>query len=95
MRRKVGELDVSSNEDPSTEPSWSEDVASAEVDWSNMSGSSPSSPPCGVEVLRQPQAVVRDKTVGSSSRQEARPTREDQQMVRPHVVPSGTGASES
>jgi hypothetical protein len=31
-RQKVGKLDVSSNEDPSPEPSWSGDVASAAVD---------------------------------------------------------------
>jgi hypothetical protein len=49
-RRKAGELGVSSDEDPSPEPSWSGDVASAAVDWSNMSGSSPSSPPRGGEV---------------------------------------------
>jgi hypothetical protein len=62
-----------------------------------MSGSSSSSPPCGVEVssLRQPQAAVRDKTMDSSSRQAARPAREDQWTVRPRVAPSGTGASES
>jgi hypothetical protein len=39
-RRKAGELGVSSDEDPSPEPSWSGDVASTTVDWSNMSGSS-------------------------------------------------------
>jgi hypothetical protein len=95
-RWKAGELGVSSNEDPSPEPSWSRDVASAAVNWSNMSGSSSSSPPCGVEVSssRQPQATVHDKTVGSSSRQAARLTREDQRTVRPRVAPSGTGASE-
>jgi hypothetical protein len=43
-RRKAGECDVSSNEDPSPKPSWSGDVASVAVDWSDMSGSS-SSPP--------------------------------------------------
>jgi hypothetical protein len=41
-RWKAGELGVSSDEDPSPEPSWSGDVASAAVDWSNMSGSSSS-----------------------------------------------------
>jgi hypothetical protein len=50
-RRKAGELGISFDEDPSPEPSWSGDVASAAVDWSNMSGSSSSSPPCGTEVL--------------------------------------------
>jgi hypothetical protein len=49
-RRKAGELGISSDEDPSPEPSWSDDVASVAVDWSNMSGSSSSSPPRG-EVL--------------------------------------------
>jgi hypothetical protein len=49
-RRKAGELGVSSDEDPSPEPSWSGDVASAVVDWSNMLGSSSSSPPRGAEV---------------------------------------------
>jgi hypothetical protein len=49
-RRKAGELGVSSDEDPSPEPSWSGDVASAAVDWSNMSGSSSSSPLHGAEV---------------------------------------------
>jgi hypothetical protein len=44
-RRKAGERGVSSDEDPSPEPSWSGDVPSVEVDWSNMSGSSSSSPP--------------------------------------------------
>jgi hypothetical protein len=75
MRRKAGKLGVSSDEDPSPEPSWSGDVASAAVDWSDMSGSSSSSPPHGTEVLssRQSQAAARDKTVGSSLRQAARP----------------------
>jgi hypothetical protein len=43
--RKVGEHDVSSNEDPSPEPTWSGDEPSAAVDWSDMSGSSTPSPP--------------------------------------------------
>jgi hypothetical protein len=77
-RRKAGGggHGVSSDEDPSPEPSWSGNVASAAVDWSDMSGSSPSSPPRGAEVSssRQPQAAARDKNVGSSSRQAARPT---------------------
>jgi hypothetical protein len=74
-RRKAGELGVSSDEDPSLEPSWSGDVASAAVDWSNMSGSSSSSPPRGGDVSssRRPQVAGRDKTVGSSSRQTAPP----------------------
>jgi hypothetical protein len=49
-RRKAGERDVSSNENPSPEPSWSGDVASAAVDWSDMSGSSTSSPTRAAEV---------------------------------------------
>jgi hypothetical protein len=62
-----------------------------------MSGLSSSSPPRGIEVSssRQPQVVARNKTVGSSSRQTARPAREDQRTVRPRVAPNGTGASES
>jgi hypothetical protein len=91
-RRKAGELGVSSDEDPSLEPSWSDNVASATVDWSYMSGSSSSSPPRGTEVssLRQPQAIVRDRTVGSRSRQAARHAQEDQRTVRPRVAPSRT-----
>jgi hypothetical protein len=38
---------------------------------------------------------VGDNIVGSTSRQAARPAREDQRTVRPHAAPSGTGASES
>jgi hypothetical protein len=89
-RRKAGVLGVSSDEDPYPEPSWSGDVASAVVDWSDMSGSSSSSPPRGAEVSssRQPQVATRDKTVGSSSRQVARPAR----TVHPRVVPSRTCA---
>jgi hypothetical protein len=61
-----------------------------------MSGSSSSSPPRAAEVSssRRPQAAARDKNVGSSSRQAARPAREDQRSVCPCVAPSGTGASE-
>jgi hypothetical protein len=88
-RREAGELGVSSDEDPSPEPSWSGDVASAVVDWSNLSGSSSSSPPRGAEVSssRQPQATGCNKTVGLSSRQVAPPAREDQRMVRSCAVP--------
>jgi hypothetical protein len=50
-RRKAWERNVSSNEDPSPEPSWSGDMASAAVDWSDMLGSSSSSPPRTTEVL--------------------------------------------
>jgi hypothetical protein len=68
-RRKAGERGISSDEDPSPEPSWSDDVPSATVDWSDMSGSSSSSPPCATEVSssRRPQMVTHDKNVGSSS----------------------------
>jgi hypothetical protein len=94
-RRKVGELGVSSDEDPSLEPSWSGDVTSEAVDWSNMSGSSSSSSPRGTEVSSswRSQATRRDKTIGSSSRQVAHPAQEDQRMVCTRAVPSGTGAS--
>jgi hypothetical protein len=51
-RWKAGELGVSSDEDPSPEPSWSGDVASAVVDWSDMSGSSLSSPPAAPKCHR-------------------------------------------
>jgi hypothetical protein len=88
---------VSSDEDPSPEPLWSGDIASAAVDWSDMSGSSSSLPPRGTEVSssRQPQVAAHDKTVGSSSIQATHPAREDQWTVHPRVAPSGTGASES
>jgi hypothetical protein len=68
-RREAGVSGVSSNEDPPHEPSWSGDVTSVAIDWSNMSGSSSSSVPQGVEVSssHRPQAARRDKTVGSSS----------------------------
>jgi hypothetical protein len=49
-RRKARELGVSSDEDPSPKPSWSGDVGSAAVDWSDMSGSSSSLPPRSGEV---------------------------------------------
>jgi hypothetical protein len=49
-RREAAELGVSSYEDPLPEPSWSGDVASATVGWSNMSGSSLSSLPHDTEV---------------------------------------------
>jgi hypothetical protein len=76
-RRKAGEQGVSSDEDPSPEPSWSGDVASAAVDWSNMSWSSSSSPLRGAEVWssRRPWEAGRDKIVGSSSHPAAPPTR--------------------
>jgi hypothetical protein len=79
-RWKAGELGVSSDEDPSPKLSCSGDVASVTVDWSNMSGSSSSSPPRGAEVSSscQPQAAGRDKAVVSSSRQTAPPARVDQ-----------------
>jgi hypothetical protein len=49
-RQKAGERGVSSNEDPSPEPSWSGDMPIAAVDWSDMSGPSSSSPPRATEV---------------------------------------------
>jgi hypothetical protein len=96
-RRKAEELGVSSNEDPSLEPSWSGDVASAAVDWSNMSGLSSSSPPRDAEVSSscQPREARRDKTVGSSSRPVASPARVDQRSIRSRAAPSITGAPES
>jgi hypothetical protein len=68
-RRKAGELGISSDEDPSPEPSWSGDVATAAVDWSNMLGSSSLSSPHAAEVSssHQPREVGRDKIVGPSS----------------------------
>jgi hypothetical protein len=95
-RRKVGELGISSDEDLSPELSWSGDVTSAAVNWSNMSGSSSSSPPRGAEISlsHRPQAAGCDKTVGSSSRQVAPLSRVDQRSVRSCAAPSGTGAFE-
>jgi hypothetical protein len=62
-RRKAGEACVSSDEDPSPEPSWGGDVASTAIDWSDMFGSSSSSPPRGVEVSssHRPQAARRTR----------------------------------
>jgi hypothetical protein len=95
-RRKAGEQGVSSDEDPSPELSWSGDVASAAVDWRNMSGSSSSSPPRGAEVSSscRPREVRCDKTVGSSSRPVALPARVGQWSVRSHAAPSGTDTPE-
>jgi hypothetical protein len=95
-RRKVGEAGVSSDEDPSPEPSWGGDVASTAIDWSDMFGSSSSSPPRGVEVSssHRPQAARRDKTVGSSSRPAVPSVREDQRMTRSRATPGGTDAPE-
>jgi hypothetical protein len=74
--RKAGKRDGSSNEDPSPEPSWSGDVASAAVDWSDMSGSSTSSASHATKVSssRQPHIAAREKDAGLSSRSAARPT---------------------
>jgi hypothetical protein len=96
-RRKAGERDVSSNEDPSPEPSWSSDVASAVVDWSDMSGLSTSSPSHVTEVSssRRPQIAARKKNAGSSSRSVAHPALEDPQVVHPCVAPGRTGAPET
>jgi hypothetical protein len=68
-RQKAGKRNISSNEDPLPEPSWSGNMASAAVDWSDMSGSSTSSPPRATEVtsLRWPETSVREKNAGSSS----------------------------
>jgi hypothetical protein len=54
-------------------------------------------PPRATEVSssRRPQTVARDKHVGSSSRQAARPAREDQRTVRTRMEPSRTGSSRS
>jgi hypothetical protein len=41
---KAGERDVSSDEDPSSEPVWCGDEPNTTVDWCDMSGSSTSSP---------------------------------------------------
>jgi hypothetical protein len=59
-----------------------------------MSGSSLSSPPRATEVSssRRPQMAACDKNVGSSSRQAARPAREDQRTIRTRAEPSRTGA---
>jgi hypothetical protein len=95
-RRKAGEPGVSTDEDPSPEPSWSSDVTSTTIDWSNMSGSSLSSPHRGVEVLssHRPQAARRDKTVGLNSRLAAPSIQEEQRMTRSRATPAGTGAPE-
>jgi hypothetical protein len=72
-------------------------VLSAAVDWSDMSGSSTTSPPRMVEVTssRRPEPAARKKNVGSSSRSAARPVREDQQAAHPRMAPGGSSASES
>jgi hypothetical protein len=96
-RRKAGERGVSSDEDPSLEPLWSSDVPSAAVDWSDISGSSSSSPPRATEVssLWRPQTAVCDKTLARPRDQRLALPREDQQTVCTRVVPSKTGASKS
>jgi hypothetical protein len=68
-RWKAGERGVSCNKDPSPEPSWSSDVTNTAVDWSDMSGSSSSSPPHATEVSSslRPQVAARNKNAGSSS----------------------------
>jgi hypothetical protein len=93
-RRKVGEQGVSSDEDPSPEPSWSGDVASAVVDWSNMSGSSSSLPLHGIEVSSSRREAGRDKVVGSSSRSASPPTRVGLRSTRSRTAPGGTGTPE-
>jgi hypothetical protein len=78
------------------EPSWSGDVASAAVDWSNMSGSSSSSPLRGAEVSssHRPWEAGRDKVVGSSSRPAAPPVRVSLRSTRSRTAPKGTGTPE-
>jgi hypothetical protein len=87
---------VSSDEDPLPETSWSSDVASAAIDWSNMSASSSLSPPRGAEVssLRRPREAGHDKTVGSSSRPAAPPTRVGLRSTRSRTTPNRTGTPE-
>jgi hypothetical protein len=91
------ECDVSSNVDPSSEPTWSGDEPIMAVDWSDMSGSSMPSPPHMVEVtsLRQPEPITREKNAGSSLRSAAQPVRKDQQAARTHTAPGGPSASET
>jgi hypothetical protein len=62
-----------------------------------MLGSSSSSPPRCAKVSSswRPQTAACDKNVGSSSRHATRPAREDQQTVRAHVEPNGTGVTGS
>jgi hypothetical protein len=74
-RRKVGERNVSSDEDPSPLPVWSRDEPSATVNWSEMSRSSSPSPPWVVEMSssRRPESVACEKGAGLSSRSGAHP----------------------
>jgi hypothetical protein len=90
-RRKAEERDVCSNKYLSLESSWSGDVASVAVDWSNMLGSSTSSPPCATKVTssRRPQIAAREKNTGLGSRSAARPAREDRQVAPPLWHPAG------
>jgi hypothetical protein len=83
-RHKAGESDISSDEDPSPTPTWSRDEPCTAVDWSDMLGSSTSSPPRAVEVtsLRWPEPAAREGGTSSSSRSGARPVREDQRVTR-------------
>jgi hypothetical protein len=95
-RRKAGEQGVSSDEDLSLEPLWSGDVTSIAVDWSNMSGSSSSSPLRGAEVSSScwPWEAGRDKVVGSSSSLAAPPVRVGLRSTRSRTAPSRTGTPE-
>jgi hypothetical protein len=95
-RQKAGETDVYSDEDPSPKASWSGDVASATIDWSNMSGSSSLSPTRGTEVSssRRPREAGHDKTVGSSSRLAAPHAHVGLRSIRSRTAPSGTGTPE-
>jgi hypothetical protein len=95
-RRKAGETGVSFDEDPSPEPSWSGVVASATIGWSNMSGSSSSSPPRGAEVSssRRSQDAGHDKTVGSSSCPAGPPAHVGLRSTRSRTAPNGTSTPE-
>jgi hypothetical protein len=96
-RRKAGERDVSSNEDPSSESTCSSDEPSVAVDWRDMSWSSTPLPPCMVELIssRRIESATREKNVDSSSRSAARPVREDQQATSSRTMPGGPSASEA
>jgi hypothetical protein len=93
---RVGERDVSFDEDPSPAPAWGGDEPSVAVDWSDISGSSTPSPPRAVEVTssQRPEPAVCEGGTGSSSRSGARPVREDQWATHSPTTPGGLGASE-
>jgi hypothetical protein len=95
-KRKAGERGVSSDEDPSPEPSWSGDTPNAGGLERDV-GVVLVIPHRTTQVSSswRPQTAARDKNVGSSSRQAARPAREDQQTIHRRMAPSRTGASEA